>query len=409
MVRRLFVGLALAFVIAAPARSQEWTFYGTEKLPSSINSGAEESMPLLTPDASTLYFTRILHDENVGGPFAGQDIWVGHHDGRTWKTSKQGIEGISNNRNNNAIVGMSADGSVVYFIDASPYKKIRGIYFSKRAGNKWTSPELIPIEGISSEGFVGLHVTPDSNVILISMKGDDSLGEEDLYVCLKDKSGTWSKPRNLGPSINTSGFEMSPFLSADKKTLFFSSNGHNSLGDADIFYAERLYDSWETWSTPRNLGETINTRYFEGHFALYGDTVAYFTSNRDGGLADIYAARVTHTAANTTYELSADEIQEIFGVNFSPMLTFQGNDSELMAAHKELLWYIGNKLIGKQPIKVMLQVPSGKDETILQRRASAIMVQLALSGLEGSRILPPDYKTPNTSLEGEQIKLIFIR
>src|SRR6185503_14219383 len=96
--------------------------------------------------------------------------------------------------------------------------------------------------------FLGMYISPDCDVILLSMKKDDSKGQEDLYVSLKDAAGQWSIPRNLGPVINTRGFEMSPFLSPDKKRLYFASNGHRGLGDADIFYSNRLDDSWERWS-----------------------------------------------------------------------------------------------------------------------------------------------------------------
>ena len=150
------------------------------------------------------------------------------------------------------------------------------------------------------------------------MKAQDGYGEEDLYVTTRDSVGHWSRPINLGTTINTKGFEISPFLSADKKRLFFASNGHPGFGDADIFFSERLYDSWEVWSAPRNLGENLNSKGFDAFFSIYGDSVAYFSSNRSGGLADIYTAKVAPQAAPVKdvagrQYLSDKEIQDLFG------------------------------------------------------------------------------------------------
>ena len=123
----------------------------------------------------------------------------------------------------------------------------------------------------------------------MSMKDADSKGQEDLYVSLKNGNGEWSKPVNLGSAINTAGFEISPFLTTDKKRLYFASNGHPGLGDADIFYSDRLGNSWETWSVPVNLGDKINSKKFDAYFSIR-DSVAYFCSNRDGQFSDLYKA-----------------------------------------------------------------------------------------------------------------------
>lgn len=131
-------------------------------------------------------------------------------------------------------------------------------------------------------------MNPAFDVILISMKGADSFGEEDLYVSLKDASEKWTKPKNLGPTINTKGFEISPFLSSDKKRLFFSSNGHGGYGDADIFVCDRLFDSWETWSVPKNLGDRVNSKFFNAYFVTISDSIGYFSSDIVENKSDIY-------------------------------------------------------------------------------------------------------------------------
>jgi outer membrane protein OmpA-like peptidoglycan-associated protein len=94
----------------------------------------------------------------------------------------------------------------------------------------------------------------------------------------------------LGKQINTTGTELSPFLAADGKTLYFSSNGHPGYGRSDVFMSRRLDDSWTQWSTPINLGEPINSSGTDAYYSVpaAGD-YAYFVSNEEGlGKNDIF-------------------------------------------------------------------------------------------------------------------------
>ncbi|HPM32659.1 MAG TPA: hypothetical protein PLJ60_20160, partial [Chryseolinea sp.] len=242
-VSRLF--FVFCILLSSQAGAQILDYDAPEKLPVAVNSGGEEIMPLLSDDGKTLFFARSLYIENTGGKYSGHDIWTSDRLGaKDWKKASNKVINL-NDKNSNAVIGMSPSGDVLYLMDASSGKKVKGVYFSKRVDKSWTKPELIPIEGIESNGFLNFYMSPDFDVLFISMKGKDSIGEEDIYVTTKDSSGKWSKPKNLGPTINTFGFEISPFLSKDKKRLYFSSNGHPGMGDADVFVSERLYGSWE--------------------------------------------------------------------------------------------------------------------------------------------------------------------
>ena len=124
------------------------------------------------------------------------------------------------------------------------------------------------------------------DVIVISYAGPKSLGEEDLYVSLKQNE-KWTAPIHLGSKINSSGFEISPFLSKENDTLYFSTNGRGGQGDADIFFAVRNSDSWTDWSTPVNIGPQINSTKFDAYFTI-SDGFFYWSSNRDSERSDIY-------------------------------------------------------------------------------------------------------------------------
>jgi hypothetical protein len=381
-----------------------------EKLQSTVNTDAEESMPLLTPDGKKLFFTRALSLDNNGGKYSGHDVWVSDRNDIGWTKANNKLS--FNNTNNNAVIGMSTDGNVLYLMDASPNKKISGIYFSKKAGASWMDPEFIPIPHLDGIGFAGFYVSPDFDVIFISMKGLDTKGEEDLYFSQKNTNGSWNAPKNLGPVVNTGGFEISPFLSANKKRLYFASSGHEGLGNADIYYCDKLYDSWETWSAPRNLGPKVNSDKFDAFFSIYGDTVAYLSSNRGGKMADLYKVKVIpgdEVYAITQRYLPEKDMNELLGGKVSRKFTFNKSEIELNAAQKELLYFIANKLLRKTDINFHIVVVEENEPEISDKRQSAIYDFLRQSGIENYRIQMGGKPKNNTKTTNGVLELILFK
>lgn len=290
MIKHLILIISTLLFGTTNSIAQILKFEEVKKLPSSINSETEESMPLISSDGKTMYFVRSFHKDNKGGKFAGQDIWSSQKDDSVWSKASNQL-GVLNNKKNNAVIGLNDDNQTIYLLD-SYGGTVHGIAFSRLINEKWTKPENIPIKGLSKEGFMGFYMSPSYDVLLISMVGHGSYGEEDLYVSIKGKSNRWSEASSLGATINTSGYEISPFLSNDQKYLFFSSNGHPGFGNADLFVSERLYNSWDVWSAPKNLGPVINSTKFDAYFSMTLDSTAYFISNRHLQFADIYKSTV---------------------------------------------------------------------------------------------------------------------
>ena len=90
--------------------------------------------------------------------------------------------------------------------------------------------------------------------LVIAMEDRSTFGDMDIYVSFRQSNGTYSKPKNLGPTINTAGTEPSVFLSADGKTIYFSSDGHPGYGTYDMYMSRRLDNSWNRWSLPSVAG-----------------------------------------------------------------------------------------------------------------------------------------------------------
>jgi WD40-like Beta Propeller Repeat len=275
-------------LLTAKAIAQEMKFSDPVLLSPLINTANEEVNPLLSWDGKNLYFVRAFYPQNKGGKGAGTDVWVSQLDNQAnWMMPTNKFRW--NNKLNNAVVGVRKDDKVVYLLNS--YNNKSGIAFSKYLNGDWTTPEVISIPNIEKLDFVGFYMNPSFSILLISMVKDDSYGKEDLYVSVKDSLDVWSTPLNLGSTINTSGFEIAPFLSEDGKRLYFTSDGHKGFGGADIFMAERLHDSWTTWSRPRNLGNKVNSEKFDSYFSVH-DSTCFFVSNRSSEFSDIYQSRM---------------------------------------------------------------------------------------------------------------------
>ena len=303
-----FTFILLFFLVnTSVGYSQILKFGDAEKLSDSINSASEESMPLMSNDGERFYFVRSFHEQNNGGRLGAQDIWMSQKNEFGWSLATNQL-GVLNNKKNNALVGLAEDDQIMFLIN-SYSGKVHGVAFTELSKNKWNTPEKIQIKGISKEGFVGFYMNPSFDVLLISMQREDSYGEEDLYVSLKDSTENWSRPHNLGTTVNSTGFEITPFISRNKKYLFFASNGHPGFGDADIFVSERIYNnSWDVWSQPKNLGPVINSEKFDAYFSLSKDSVVYFSSNRDSDFADIYEASVSTQSRGSVQTANIDSV-----------------------------------------------------------------------------------------------------
>jgi hypothetical protein len=381
----LVIGYSI-FVINVFAQDIE--FEALNKLPVTINSSCEEILPMVSPDGKTLYFARAICDANDGGRTAGSDIWVSEYNSQTKEWSRPKNTGnVYNDHGHNAVVGMSADGQTIYQINTLPGKKIKGVYYSKKENGKWSRPALEPIPFLETEEYFGMYVAPDLKTIIVSMKREDGAGEEDLYVSHKS-AGKWSEPVSLGTTVNTIGFEISPFLSTDGKRLYFASNGHRGLGGSDILYSDRLDDTWTSWSKPVNLGNVVNTEGFDAYYSM-NDSIAWFSSN-NGKSTDIYRARIRRPedprklamksileeASSMIADLSDDNYDSLQSFSKSIMVSFEKNSATLspdaITHLDDAVELIRNRRQGKLKLIAYVNTYNGENSSIWDKRLEGI-------------------------------------
>ncbi len=257
-----------------------------------LNSVLDEQSPVLSPDGRTLFFTIANHPQNVGGKKDLGDIWQSILIGNEW-SSPIHAGPVLNNKEYNAVAGISADGSTIFLLghyNPSGDVKTQGIAVSVNRGSGWSAPENISIPYfLNKNPTISGHINKAGNVFVFAGESFSTLGVEDIYVSVKDGKGKWSEPKNLGRNINTSFQEWSPWLSEDTRFLYFASNGRQGYGSFDIYFAQRLDDTWAKWSAPVNMGAGVNS---EGRELFYipfpKQEIALFTSTRNSdGYGDI--------------------------------------------------------------------------------------------------------------------------
>lgn len=262
-----------------------------------INTDETEGVPVISADESIMIFTYIgkqstggllddfLKPDKEEGVYH-EDIFISTRKDSTWN-QPVGISSLNTNAND-AAVALSPDGQTLFSF-VSDVKNPGDLYFSSLTGSEWSKPEKLN-ENVNSEFWEGsCSITADGRYLYFASERPGGLGGRDLYLSEK-VNGDWGPAVNLGPSINTKYNEDAPFIHPDGITLFFSSEGHKSIGGYDIMYSIKKDNSW---IEPLSMGIPLNTTEDDRYYVINakGD-VGYFSSNRGGtggkGQQDIY-------------------------------------------------------------------------------------------------------------------------
>lgn len=239
-----------------------------QNLGKNINTRHQEFAPIISRDGKTLFFTR--NYISLLGKAKDQDVWLSKQNEKQQWTKAQNIGLPINTKDKNAVFAISNDGTEVYLMNKyhKNGKLSSGISHSIKSAGVWSFPEEVKIENYYNQSpNAEFALSPDGNIMIMSIQRKNTTGKRDLYVSFK-RNDIWTEPKNLGKTINTIEHEMTPFLAADTKTLYFSTRGFPGFGDNDIFKSQRLDDTWTKWTEPENLGPAINTPKWDGYFTL---------------------------------------------------------------------------------------------------------------------------------------------
>ncbi|HMG90927.1 MAG TPA: OmpA family protein, partial [Chryseolinea sp.] len=259
-----------------------------ENLGNAVNTPYNDYSPIISADGNTLIFTSNRTDDPARAKANAnyEDIFVSNKNGSGWTAPKL-ISSNVNIKYNDAAASLSPDGKTLFLY----YEEGEGdIYISTLSGDQWSKPEPLN-KNVNTSMFweTCASVSADGKQLYFASNRPGGIGELDLYVSQLDAKGQWGKAVNLGKVVNTPENEDSPFIHHDGVTLYFSSDGHPSLGNSDIFISEFKNNKW---SKPENMGWPLNSWEYDGFFTLSPDKKkGYFSTVKEGGLgdADIYS------------------------------------------------------------------------------------------------------------------------
>lgn len=242
-----------------------------------ISSDQAEYLPVLSADGKTMVFTRRVGNQ--------EDFFIAEKKAGKW--AKAEPLAALNSPFNEGAQSISADGRLMVFTfcQSGPDQGGCNLFFAEKCAGNWSKPQKI--EGVVNTGAWEAQpsLSADGSLLLFASNRPGGLGGNDIWASRRSRSGKWGKPVNLGASINSSGNDQSPFLHADGRTLYFSSDGRPGMGDNDLFMVQLQTDG--QWGEVKNLGYPINTPDHEGALTVSLDGTTGFFAKSPGGPGDL--------------------------------------------------------------------------------------------------------------------------
>ncbi len=209
----------------------------------SINNKFSNFNAVISGDGNTLAYTSYTANYI--------DLFIAKKSGNQWGKPQNVTDQVSK-KFYLKTTGISFDGNVLYLATDDPLNN--DLFESAFDGSNWSNAKKLDKIFNTKSNETHASVSKDDNTIYFTSDRSGGLGGLDIYKSTKDDKGKWGPAINLGSKINTSLNEETPFVTSDGEYLFFSSQGHNSMGGYDIFYVNLTGDQEIT-----NIGYPLNT------------------------------------------------------------------------------------------------------------------------------------------------------
>ncbi len=236
---------------ALKAKAEPLPFKAVPMSPT-VNRFALQYFPALTADQQTLIFTAratadLKSDEN---------LYVSTKKAEDWSEPVPLSDRI-NTAANEGTCSVSADGRTLVFTSCEGRQNFGkcDLFVSYKVGDEWTEPVNLGNKVNSAAWESQPALTADGRTLFFVSDRRGSYGRRDIWKSQLGEDGYWGVPENLGAGINTAGDDLSPFIHANSRTLYFSSEGHVGMGGFDLFSTE--YRNGQ-WTFPKNLGYPLN-------------------------------------------------------------------------------------------------------------------------------------------------------
>jgi outer membrane protein OmpA-like peptidoglycan-associated protein len=359
-----------------------------ENISTRVNSEYSEYVPVISADETVMIYTyrgikSVGADEvknAVGSDKYNEDVFITYKKDGEWTEPKSIGENI-NTKEHDAAIALSVDGQTLFI-----YKTDGGgdIYVSYLSGEDWSRPRPVKGDVNKKDSWEGsCSLSADGKTLYFASNRDGGLGARDIYKAELQEDETWGNVQNLGANINTVYNDDAPFIHPDDKTLYFSSQGHTSVGGYDVFSSTK--DENGVFGTPMNLGYPINTiddnRYFV--LAANGETGYYSADGRSStGGQDIYKIK--------TGKIGKPVMALLKGVVYfddvpteAKLIMYKTSESEIEGSfnsNSETGKYTMALNVGTHKVKVQLET------------GEVLVDSVSLDKIEGYVVLEKDFK-----------------
>lgn len=335
------------------------------ELPSELNPLQFQYLPVLTLDGQTLIFTGIKSDGQ------DEDIYQTTFDGTKWQTAES-ISAQINTPYNEGACTISADGRTLIFTACEGRRTFGScdLFIAKKEGDEWVEIRNMGKNVNSRFWDSQPTLSADGRTLYFVSNRPGGVGGKDIWKS-KLEGDSWSHPENLGSPVNTKRDESTPFIFADDRTLFFSSNGHIGLGGFDLYCVESLQSEDRSI---KNLGSPVNT---------HNDEVSLFVSS--DGQKGYFAKEIIENGRVVSSRLQSYELDSkpiIQGVHYLTGIVSDLKTKEVLSADIELVNLKSREVEYKTSSdpksgRYFLVLPPGQDYGIFVERSGYLLEELS--------------------------------
>ncbi|MDX5417938.1 MAG: OmpA family protein [Hymenobacteraceae bacterium] len=257
------------------------------RLPSDINSFELQYFPSTTADQRNLIFTARTGNR----PDQDENIYVSQKQNSSWGKPTS-ISGIINTPANEGAATISGDGKTLVFTSCnrSDSQGDCDLYISFRTGNEWSKPKNMGPMVNSKAWDSQPSLSADGRTLYFTSTRGGGIGKEDIWVTYLKEDGSWQKPENMGEPVNTKGRDMAPFVHVSGSTLYFVSDGHLGMGGLDVFMTSQ--GPGQKWSNPENMGYPLNTHADEGSMFITADNKKGYYSRQEMSESGVFTIQL---------------------------------------------------------------------------------------------------------------------
>ncbi|TYZ06331.1 OmpA family protein [Hymenobacter lutimineralis] len=235
-----------------------------QRVPEPLNTFRYQYFPSITADNRFLLYTARPTAQS------DEDLYLSRQNKDGTLGAPQPISAAINTQLNEGAGTISGDGKTLVFASCDRPGSVGNcdLFISRRTGNNWSKPRNLGKLVNSTAWDSQPSLSADGRTLYFTSDRRGGQGLEDIYMTMLQADGNWSPARNLGTPINTAGKDMAPFIHASGTTLYYVTDGLIGMGGLDVYKCSL---SGQKWSEPVNLGYPLNTNENEASLFIASD------------------------------------------------------------------------------------------------------------------------------------------